>query len=97
MDEARATQCGLYPLLRNAQGGPAADGTALLVEATTEDGQPVRFALSLTEVQHFVAFLLITAGRMTGMRSDQTLTVDHVGQTRPVPVTSIGPKSDSTW
>jgi len=35
----------------------AIDGKALLVEGATADGEPVRFALSLTDVQHFVAFL----------------------------------------
>lgn len=46
------------------------DGKALLVEGATADGEPVRFALSLTDVQHFVAFLLISVGKLSVAQDD---------------------------
>ena len=52
MDERLEIGAMTYPLVRHAQGGPAPDNNALLVEAATADGQPVRFALSLADVQH---------------------------------------------
>jgi len=85
VEDSRVT----YPLVRHAQGGPAPDGKALLVEAATPDGEPVRFAISLTDVQHFVAFLLISVGRINAMQDDQAPTSGDIGQTLPVPVTSI--------
>jgi hypothetical protein len=51
MDERTETNLATYPLMRFAQGGPALDGKAVLVEGATADGEPVRFALSLTDVQ----------------------------------------------
>jgi hypothetical protein len=71
MDERLEIGAVTYPLVRHAQGGPAPDNNALLVEAATADGQPVRFALSLADVQHFVAFLLISVGKIGVMRGDQ--------------------------
>ena len=49
----------------------------------------MRFAIPLTDVQHLVAFLLISAGRISAMQDDQMPTSDEVGQSPPVPVTSI--------
>jgi hypothetical protein len=89
-NEQHQSPLATYPLVRSAQGGPAPDGKALLVEGATADGEPVRFALSLTDVQHFVAFLLISVGRMSIARDDDGPTTDDsVGQSPPVPATSI--------
>jgi hypothetical protein len=90
MNEQRKSDLAAYPLVRSAQGGPAPDGKALLVEGATADGEPVRFALSVTDVQHFVAFLLISVGRMSIARDDDgSTTDDSVGQSPQVPATSI--------
>jgi len=90
MDERTETNRATYPLMRFAQGGPAPDGKALLVEGATADGEPVRFALSLTDVQHFVAFLLISVGKLSVAQDDYGRTADGtVGQSPPVPATSI--------
>jgi hypothetical protein len=90
MDERTESNLATYPLMRFAQGGPAPDGKALLVEGATADGEPVRFALSLTDVQHFVAFLLISVGKLSVAQDDQTPSADDtVGQSPPVPATSI--------
>jgi len=89
MDEQRGDAAAAYPLVRHAQGGPAPDGKALLVEASILDGEPIRFAISLTDVQHFVAFLLIAVGKIGAMRNDEAPPANEVGQTPPVPVTSI--------
>jgi len=88
MNEQVAPDLNHYPLVRQAQGGPTPDGTALLVEAATAEGKPVRFAISLTDVQHFVAFLLISTGAVGAMQEDAASS-DNVGQSPPVPVTSI--------
>jgi hypothetical protein len=90
MDERNESNLATYPLMRFAQGGPAPDGKALLVEGATADGEPVRFALSLTDVQHFVAFLLISVGKLSVAQDDQAPSADDtVGQSPPVPATSI--------
>src|SRR5262245_65665863 len=70
MDERLEIGAVTYPLVRHAQGGPAPDNNALLVEAATADGEPVRFALSLADVQHFVVFLLISVGKIGASRGD---------------------------
>src|SRR5262245_28451114 len=88
MDERLEIGAVTYPLVRHAQGGPAPDNNALLVEAATADGEPVRFALSLADVQHFVAFLLISVGKIGVMRGDQ-ISDGPIGQCPPVPATSI--------
>jgi hypothetical protein len=50
----------------------------------------VRFALSLTDVQHFVSFLLISVGKLRVAQDDYGRTADDtVGQSPPVPATSI--------
>jgi hypothetical protein len=90
MDERTESNLATYPLMRFAQGGPAPDGKALLVEGATADGEPVRFALSLTDVQHFVAFLLISVGKLSIALDVQGPSADDtVGQSPPVPATSI--------
>jgi hypothetical protein len=90
MNEQCESDLAAYPLVRSAQGGPAPDGKALLVEGVTAEGEPARFALSLTDVQHFVAFLLISVGLMSITRDDDGPTTDDsVGQSPPVPATSI--------
>jgi hypothetical protein len=88
MDERLEIGAVMYPLVRHAQGGPAPDNNALLVEAATADGEPVRFALSLADVQHFVAFLLISVGKIGVVRGDR-ISDGPIGQCLPVPATSI--------
>jgi len=89
MDKQLESGVAVYPLVRHAQGGPAPDGKSLLVEATAPNGEPVRFAISLTDVQHFVSFLLISARRISAMRDDPAQTLGGIGQIPPIPVTSI--------
>jgi hypothetical protein len=90
MDERTETNLATYPLMRFARGRPALDGKALLVEGATADGEPVRFALSLTDVQHFVSFLLISVGKLRVAQDDYGRTADDtVGQSPPVPATSM--------
>ena len=70
MDERRESDWAIYPLVRYAQGGPAPDGKALLIEGATAEGGPVRFSLSLGDVQHFIAFLLVSVGQIGVTRGD---------------------------
>jgi hypothetical protein len=89
-DERRESDAAIYPLVQYAQGGPAPDGKALLIEGATAEGGPVRFALSLGDVQHFVAFLLMSVGQIGVMRGDPAPIPDEATVQSPaVPPTSI--------
>ena len=85
-DDGRTT---VFPVVRNAQGGPSPDGRALLVEGLTAEGGVVRFALSLAEVQHFIAFLLVSVGKISATRPDQGAAQLDTANCRPIPATSI--------
>jgi hypothetical protein len=79
-----------FPLVRDAQGGPSADGHSLLVEAVTAEGEPVRFAIPLGEVQHFVSFLLVSVGKISAFQRLQRKPAAEQGNPcRPIPATSI--------
>lgn len=88
-DERRESD-SIYPLVRYAQGGPAPDGEALLIEGATAEGGPVRFSLCLGDVQHFVAFLLISVRQIGVVRGDPAPIPDAaIVQSPAVPATSI--------
>jgi hypothetical protein len=79
-----------YPLVCNARGGPSEDGTALLVEGATGGSGAVRFAIALDQIHHFVAFLLVSAGKIAGSREEPRNPGDRIAAaSRPIPVTSI--------
>jgi hypothetical protein len=79
-----------FPLVHNAQGGPSADGRALLVEGATANGEFVRFAVSLNDVQHFVAFLLVSVGKISAVqRHEGKPDAEQGNPCRPIPATSI--------
>lgn len=88
-DEQLADEPAVFPLVQHIQSGPAPDGKALLVEIATANEGLVRFAIPLTDVQHLVAFLLISAGKVSAAQDVQISPSDEVGQSPPVPVTSI--------
>ncbi|MBV8537853.1 MAG: hypothetical protein JO128_19815 [Alphaproteobacteria bacterium] len=79
----------VFPVVRNAQGGPSPDGKALLVEGLTAEGGVVRFALSVGDVQHFIAFLLISVAKISATRPDWDAPLMDVANCRPIPATSI--------
>jgi hypothetical protein len=88
-DGARPDGIG-FPLIRNARGGPSADGGELLVEALTADGQPVRFAVPLGEVKHFVSFLLVSVAKIAAFQTQQGFPDQpDTSPSRPIPTTSI--------
>lgn len=79
-----------FPLVRDAKGGPSPDGRALLVEAETAEGGVLRFAVTMTDVQHIVAFLLITAGKISARQGFQRPSPDDaIPAGSPIPATSI--------
>ncbi len=79
-----------FPLVHNAQGGPSADGRALLIEAATAEGEPMRFAVPLNEVQHFVSFLLFSVGRISAAQGlARGPDAEQRNPCRPIPATSI--------
>jgi hypothetical protein len=77
-----------FPLIRSARGGPSPDGGNLLVEGVTADGQPVRFAVALDEVQHFVSFLLVSIGKIRALQQPQE-EPEMTTPSRPIPATSV--------
>jgi hypothetical protein len=77
-----------FPLVQFVQGGPSPDGRNLLVEAVTPQG-PVHLAIALGDVQHLVAFLLVSAGKMTGLAEAQEVDLPVAANCRPIPATSI--------
>ncbi|HEY1503080.1 MAG TPA: hypothetical protein VGF92_02205 [Stellaceae bacterium] len=80
----------LFPTIRNARGGPSADGCNLLVEGLTAEGSPVRFAVPLSEVHHLVSFLLVSVAKITESQSKQGMPELLSGTPpRPIPATAI--------
>ena len=79
-----------FPIIHSLEGGPSADGVAMLVEATAFDGSVLRFAIPVDNIKHFVAFLLVWAGEIGEGQSD----IDHAEgsetcNTLPIPATSF--------
>ena len=72
------------------QGGASPDGGSLLVEAATVDGEILRFAVALTDIQHLVAFLLVSAGKVTATQGLAATSPDSAAvMSLPIPVTAI--------
>jgi hypothetical protein len=76
-----------FPIVHSLQGGPSADGDALLVEATAFDGSVLRFALPVDNIPHLVAFLLIWAGKISAMQPGSDAT--EPARSMPIPASSI--------
>jgi hypothetical protein len=86
--EDRQAGSALFPLVLQVQGGASPDGGSLLVEAATVEGEMLRFAVALTDVQHFVAFLLVSAGKMTATQG-LAASPNPAAMSLPIPVTAI--------
>src|SRR5208283_1228733 len=83
------TDDGAFPMIYAFDGGPSADATSLLVQATAFDGQVMRFAIPLDNVKHVVTFLLAWTGTISAGRPDVDES-DRVGVgLLPIPATSI--------
>ena len=88
--KGRQAGAALFPLVLQVQGGASPDGGSLLVEAATVEGAMLRFAVALTDVQHFVAFLLVSAGKMTAAQGLHAGSPNPAAATSlPIPVTAI--------
>jgi hypothetical protein len=78
------------PLVLQVQGGPSPDGRSLLVEAATVEGEMLRFAVALTDIQHLVAFLLVSAGKASAAQGLAPSSADPTASMNlPIPVTAI--------
>jgi hypothetical protein len=79
-----------FPVVRQADGGPSPDGKSLLVEAVTTGGGILQFAITLSDVQHFVAFLLISVGKIS-LKHAQEGSSSNVedAESLPIPVTAV--------
>jgi hypothetical protein len=94
-DQSRAQ----FPIAYSFEGGPSADGTAMLVQAIGFDGSATRFAIPIDNVKHFIAFLLVWVGTISaGQQDDDETGGDETGgdetrvaagSTLPIPATSI--------
>jgi hypothetical protein len=79
-----------FPVVRQADGVPSPDGKSLLIEAKTTGGETLRFALTLSDVQHFVAFLLISVGKISLEHSRGGLPPNvEEANIIPIPVTAV--------
>jgi hypothetical protein len=88
--EDRQAAFAPLPLVLQVQGGPSPDGRALLVEAVTAEGEMLRFAVALTDVQHLVAFLLAPAGKVSATQGlAPSSTNPAASMSLPIPVTAI--------
>ena len=88
--EDRQAGSALFPLVLQVQGGASPDGGSLLIEAATVDGEMLRFAVALTDVQHLVAFLLVSAGKVTATQGLATASPNPAAaMSLPIPVTAI--------
>jgi hypothetical protein len=62
----------------------------LLVEAATVEGEMLRFAVALTDVQHLVAFLLVSAGKVSAAQGLAASSANPAASMNlPIPVTAI--------
>ena len=59
-----------FPFIYSFDGGPSADGAALLVEATGFEGSVTRFAIPVDNVKHFIAFLLVWIGTISARQEE---------------------------
>ena len=79
-----------FPLVLQVQGGPSPDGRAMLVEAATVEGEMLRFAVALTDIQHLVAFLLVSAGKVSAAQGLAASSANPAASMNlPIPVTAI--------
>jgi hypothetical protein len=79
-----------FQLVLQVQGGPSPDGRSLLVEAATVEGEMLRFAVALTDIQHFVAFLLVSAGKASATQGLADSSPNPAASmSLPIPVTAI--------
>ncbi|HEY2530704.1 MAG TPA: hypothetical protein VGJ20_22685 [Xanthobacteraceae bacterium] len=80
-----------FPIVYSFECHPSEDGCVLLLAGTGFDGIVVRFAVSLDDIQHFVAFLLNWAGAI----SANQVAAAPAGKCEgngciPIPASSIG-------
>ena len=82
---------GAFPIICSFEGGPSADGQALLVRATGFDQSVTTFAIPVDNVKHFIAFLLAWVGTLSEVNGDTPAGADAAGeaQTMPIPATAI--------
>ena len=80
-----------FPVIWSFEGGPSADGQALLVKATGFDASVTTFAIPVDNVKHFIAFLLAWVGTLSAANGATPMDADDPGevQVMPIPATSI--------
>jgi hypothetical protein len=78
-----------FPIVSGFDGAPSEDGRSLLVEATTLDGEIMRFAIPVGSMKNLIAFLLVWAGafgaKLPSEHESDAVNTDGV----TIPATSI--------
>lgn len=78
-----------FPLICSFEGAPSSDGLSFLVEGTSFSGEIVRFSIPLSNIQHFVAFLLLWVRNLSPDGSLDSENDAAAGSRLPIPATSI--------
>lgn len=58
-----------YPRIGGAYGRLSDDGKALLVDASIDEREAIRFAIAFEDVQHLVSYLLVWTARLQSEKS----------------------------
>ena len=78
-----------FPVIYSFEGGPSADGQALLVKGTGFDASVTTFAIPVDNVKHFIAFLLAWVGTLSAAGAADDTGTPGEAQVMPIPATSI--------
>jgi hypothetical protein len=78
----------VFPVVYSFEGRPSDDNSTFLVEGTGFDGSPVRFAIPVDNIQHFIAFLLVWVRTLSDAVDKQPEGSEFDGRI-PIPATSI--------
>jgi hypothetical protein len=77
-----------FPVVHAFNGWPSDDGKTFMLEATGADGNVVRFALSVDNVKHVIAFLLVSIAPLGAATPQDDAPVGNE-EIPPIPATSI--------
>jgi hypothetical protein len=78
-----------FPLIYSFEGAASNDGLSFRIEGTSFDGEIVRFSIPLSNIQHFVAFLLLWVRNLSPDGSMDSEGDPTGGSRLPIPATSI--------
>jgi hypothetical protein len=72
-----------FPLVYSFEGRPSPDGSAFLVEGTSFDGDTVRFAMPVDNIQHFIAGVEVNVATVSAaMGAGRAVGISAAGRSR---------------